>query len=232
MAVDFRSLDRRLRRDTKALHDFLWRPGWDGDPEDLRAALLEDARRLDVLIKAGGTLRRNADALARHWARGPEGVALFELLSHTHLVAAAVRREARGDPSGAGADVRSLVGSVSIGTCSATGCFEYVEEWEGGKTDFEAYTAKVADFLQARGVGGAGQFKRMLNAAWSMAGIAAAKGAAGDRRLAARAAVACATWCAVAAVSIRGAVTALPAVPFKDLPGIIARAASSERAHA
>src|SRR2546427_6338906 len=63
MAVGFVALDRRINRDTEALHDFLWH-GEKKDEKSLIRSLRNDARAADVFLQLGGHLRTNTDELA------------------------------------------------------------------------------------------------------------------------------------------------------------------------
>ena len=115
--------------------------------------------------------------------------------------------------------------SMSISVCANAGCFEFVEEWEGGKTDFDTYAAKLAGFLEGKGIARAGEFKRMLlaardtGAAWDHASPRA------EQALAVRTAIAAAAWCALAAVSIRKALGAPPKFSYEDYTWVVTKIA-------
>ncbi len=220
----FHPLDARLDRDLGELHDCLWVPGWAGDRDALRADILRDARSLDRFLEVGGSLHRNVVTLSRRIERAREGTLLFEFLSTLHRLTAATERLRKGDIDGASASAARTAEGLSIGACSLIGRFDLVEAWEAGKTDFEGYTRSVADALEAQGYGGAGEFKRMLNVAHSLARSKA--GSREERAIAARAAVASALWCGMALGRLRRAVGTLPAVPFRDYPKIVARIAA------
>ena len=59
MAVGFAALDKRIIRDTEALHDFLWH-GEKKDETSLSAKLRKDGRDADAFLHLGGRLRKNA----------------------------------------------------------------------------------------------------------------------------------------------------------------------------
>ena len=160
----FKALDKRLSRDEEALHDVLWH-GSKADPAKLRANIRKDLRELDAFLGAGGKLWRAADALDKTWGDPGAGESLFELLGHTYNLTAATEHLRKKDYKGAGEHVAEAVEIVSIGVCAAVGCFEFVEEWEGGKVNFEAYAGKLADHLHGKGISKAGEFKRHLIAA-------------------------------------------------------------------
>src|SRR5206468_667648 len=134
-----------------------------GDPEDepggLGGVLWPDGDRPDAAPRRalrGAAVEGNAFPLGPNPGAG-DTMAGFQALD---------KRLARDKGyEGAGEHVAGAVESVSIGVCSSAGCFEFVEEWEGAKTDFETYAGKLADHLQAKGSSRAGEFKRHLVAA-------------------------------------------------------------------
>src|SRR2546426_8671069 len=69
MAVGFVALDRRINRDTEALHDFLWH-GEKKDEKSLIRSLRNDARAADVFLQLGGRLRTNATTELQEYIRG------------------------------------------------------------------------------------------------------------------------------------------------------------------
>lgn len=150
MAVAFASLEQRLSRDVRQLHDYLWVPTWKGSEEALRASLMKGARDLDAFLRAGGRLRKNAEKLAKPWDREHQGSSLFELLDDAIGLTAATEHARKGKYREAAVRAQAVVESTSIGVCSAARCFEIVEEWEGRKIDFETYTSKLADVLQSK----------------------------------------------------------------------------------
>src|SRR5438046_10525858 len=81
MAAGFSALDKRINRDTEALHDFLWH-GEQKQEKTLIRSLRNDARAADSFLHLGGRLLANADALARDLKSSGNGESLFELLSH------------------------------------------------------------------------------------------------------------------------------------------------------
>src|SRR5438046_1234145 len=161
MAAGFSALDKRINRDTEALHDFLWH-GEQKQEKTLIRSLRNDARAADSFLHLGGRLRANADALARDLKSSGNGESLFELLSHSWGLGAATVLYSKRSYRGAAERSKGVVSSASIGVCANAGCFEFVEEWEAGKTDFETYTGKLAGFLEPKGILDAPQFKRML----------------------------------------------------------------------
>src|SRR5437773_11602867 len=82
MAVSFSALDKRIERDTRALHDFLWQ-GAKERGSALASALLKDARDADAFLRLGGLLRKSAEPLAKGLEKSGNGESLFELLDHT-----------------------------------------------------------------------------------------------------------------------------------------------------
>jgi hypothetical protein len=225
--TSFKVLDRRLREDTKALHDWLWR-GWKGDEAGLLRDLARDATDLDAFLGAGGGLRRPARALiAAVRARGREGpgAGLFELLSHVHDLTAATEHARSGDFAGAGDHLEDAIGSVTIGTCAAAGRFPYVQQWEGGAIDFDAYMGKLADVLEEKGVARAGEWKRIASGAYHLKGTLNPRAPEAERALLARAAVTGACWATLANVAIRRALGSRPRVPYADFAHVIRRIA-------
>ena len=222
----FKALDKRLSRDEQALHDVLWQ-GSKADPRKLRANIQKDLRALDVFLGAGGKLRRMGAALDKSWGDPGAGESLFELLGHTYnLTAAADHLARRKDPKGAGEHVAGAVESVSIGVCSNAGCFEFVEQWEGGKTDFETYAGKLADHLQSRGVERAGEFKRHLVAARNFGRSFDEKAPAAEQAMGARAAIANGLWVTLASTSMRRAIGSPPRFDYDDFAGVLDRIAA------
>lgn len=219
----FTSLDKRLSRDSDALHDFLWQGKKAGEVK-LRANLQKDLRDLDAFVGAGGKLRRAATALDRAWGNPGAGESLFELVNHTYnLTAATEHLLRRRDPKGAGEHVADAVESVSIGVCSNLGRFELVEEWESGKTDFETYAGKLADQLQAKGVSRAGEFKRHLVAARNFGKSFDSTAPTAEQTLGARAAIANGLWVTLASVSIRTALGSSPGFSYEDFASVLAK---------
>lgn len=224
--ASFRSLDSRMHRDVRQLHDYLWHPGWKGDPDALRSALVKDARELDALLRARGQLGKNAAALAKSLHKEASGESLFELLWDAYNLTAATEHVKKGDPKGAGEHTAWAVESMSIGVCASAGCFPIVEEWESGRIDFESYTSKLADVLQEKGVPRAGEFKRMLLAVHTFGKDWDGRAPKEAQTLAARAAIANAAWCALTTDRIRTRLGAPRKFPRKDYAAIVSRIAS------
>lgn len=225
----FATLHARLARDTEALHDFLWHGKKDG-AEALREQLLADARELDLDIGARGKLRRSADLLAKRWGEAHEGESLFELLEHTWNLHAAVihagrkeYRAAKGCDEGAVGHAASVAESASIGVCANAGCFEFVEEWEGGKIDFDSYASKLAGFLEGKGITRAAEWRRMLLVARAGRKAWDASAPAPEQALAARTSIGAAGWVALAAHSIRLELRSPPKFPYGDYAAIVAK---------
>src|SRR2546426_5700750 len=221
----FGALDKRLSRHTDALHDLLWQEKKAGESK-LRADIQKDLRDLDAFLGAGGTLRKAAASLDRAWEEPGAGESLFELINHTYnLTAATDHLGRRKDPKGAGEHIADAVGSVSIGVCSNAGCFELVQEWEAGKTDFETYAGKLADHLQSKGVFRAGEFKRQLVAARSFGKDFDATAPKAQHVLGARAAIANGLWVTFASTTIRAAIGSPPKFSLDDFAAVLDRVA-------
>ena len=222
----FQALDKRLSTDEKTLHDVLWHES-KADTTKLRADIQRDVRALDGFLVARGKLRRMAAALDRAWGDPGAGESLFELLGHTYnLTAATDHLVRRRDPKGAGEHVAEAVESVSIGVCSNAGCFEFVEEWEGGKTDFETYAGRLADHLQLKGVSHVGEFKRHLVAARTFGKDFDDRAPKPEQTLGARAAIANGLWVTLASTSIRKAVGSPPMFAYGDFAAVLERIAA------
>jgi hypothetical protein len=222
MAVGFSSLDKRTNRDTEALHDFLWHGEKEGESA-LVSNLLKDARDADSFLKLGGRLRKNAERLAKDLRPSGNGESLFELLEHSWALAAATILAAKGEHRAAAQRAKAAVSSASIGVCANAGCFEFVQEWEGGKIDFETYTGKLAAFLEPKGYMDAGQFKRALNLVYDFGVNWNSVASKSEQALAARASIGGAGWCLLTSVSIRELFGAAPKFPTRDFEGIIER---------
>ena len=221
--ASFAVLDKRLRRDQKALHDWLWR-GWKGDEAKLLADLTRDARDLDAFLGAGGKLRRPVEALlaaVRAKGKAGAGETLFELLSHAYDLTAATEHVRKGDFAGAGDHLENEIRSVTIGVCANAGCFHLVQAWEGGRIDFETYMGKLADFLEAKGVARAGEWKRIATAAYRLKASLDSRAPEPERALLAGAAIAGACWATLASVSIRRRLGSPPRVPYADFAAVV-----------
>lgn len=225
----WKSIEERLRGDGKALHDYLWRPGWTGDADRLFADLAAEARDLDAHLGAGGKLSRHAAALAksaRAGAKDGSGESLFELLSHSYDLTAATEHVRRGDHAGAAEHLEGVMGSVTIGVCANAGCFALVQEWESGKIPFEAYMGKLADHLAAKGIATAGEWKRLVSAGYCLRRTLGEDASEEENGLAARAAIACACWATLASVSIRRSLGTPPRFPYDDFAAVVTRIAA------
>lgn len=224
MPVSFPTLDGRIKRDTQGLHDFLWQGKRDNEAK-LGSALSKDAQDADTFLRLGGRLRKNAKPLVAGMSEPGNGESLFELLAHTWALGAATVLSAKGDHRGAAARAKDAVSSASIGVCANAGCFEFVEEWEGGKIDFEAYTKKLADFLEPKGVLFAGPFKRALDTVHDLGMNWNAATSKQEQSLAARASIQVAAWGLLTSVSIRELLGAPPKFSGDDFAGIVERIA-------
>ena len=221
MAVSFSALDRRLSRDIRELHDYLWQPGWNGDEKGLRTRLLKDARDLDAVLHAGGKLRKNAEALAKPWSRDHQGSSLFELLDDAHGLTAATELARKKRYRESVVRAQATVESTSIGVCSAAGCFEFVEEWEARKVDFETYTGKLAAFLNTKFIPQADQFKRVIDAAHDFGAEWDGSASKAQQALAAHAAIDTTAWCVLRSLTIRSLLGRPQKVAEKDFESLL-----------
>lgn len=220
MPVAFSALDQRLSRDIRELHDYLWDPGWKGNEIALQTRLVKGAGDLDSFLSARGLLRKNVASLAKPWSRERQGASLFEFLYDTLGLTAATELTRKGKLREAAVRAQAVIESTSIGVCSASGHFEIVEEWESRKIDFETYTTRLGDVLQAKLIPQVGQFKRMLNAVYEFGGDWDGSATKGEQRLAARTAIEGASWCVGRSLTIRsllGNSTKVPEDEFVDL---------------
>src|SRR5437879_10298571 len=202
MAVGFAATDKRIIRDTETLHHFLWH-GEKKDETSLSAKLSKDGLGADAFLHLGGRLRKNAESLAQDLTSSGKGESLFELLEHSWGLAAATVLRSKGNYRGAAERAKAVVSSASIGVCANAGCFEFVQEWEAGKIDFETYTSKLADFLEPKGYMDSGQFKRLLNAVYEFGMNWNAVASQSEQDLAARTSIEGAGWCLLTSVAIR-----------------------------
>jgi hypothetical protein len=221
MPVSFASLDQRLSRDLRELHDFLWDPMWKGDEGQLRTRLLKGARDLDTFLRTGGRIRKNVERLAKPWSRENQGSSLFELLDDAVGLTAATEHVRQKEYREAAVRAQAVIESTSIGVCSAAQCFEIVTEWEGGKIDFETYTTKLTDVLQSKLIMEPGQFKRVLNSVHEFGANWDASASVTEQALAARAAIASAGWCVSRSVAIREMLGEPPKVPADDFARVL-----------
>lgn len=225
MAVSFPTLDKRMNRDTEGLHDFLWHDEKEKE-STLASKLLKDARDADSFLRLGGRLRKNAQALAKGLATPGDGESLFELLEHTWALGSATILMAKGDFRGAASRAKNALDSASIGVCANAGCFEFVEEWESGKIDFETYSAKLASFLEPKGVVNARQFKRVLDVVFDFGVNWDPVASKSEQELAARASIEGAAWGLLTSVSIREFLGAPPRFSPSDFTAIVERIAN------
>ena len=221
MAVAFASLEQRLLRDVRQLHDYLWDPTWKGNEAALRTSLLKGARDLDAFLRVGGRLRKNAEKLATPWNREHQGSSLFELLDDTVGLTSAVGLARKGKYREATVRAQSVVESTSIGVCSAARTFSIVEEWEGRKIDFETYTSKLVDVLNSRFIVNPGQFKRMLNAVHDFGADWDGSSSKQEQAMASRAAIDGAAWCVGRSIAIRTMLGEPPKVSEEDFASIL-----------
>src|SRR5207249_6235380 len=84
MAVSFSALDKRIERDTRALHDFLWQ-GAKERGSALASALLKDARDADAFLRLGGLLRKSAEPLAKGLEKSGNGDRKSTRLNSSHV---------------------------------------------------------------------------------------------------------------------------------------------------
>lgn len=222
MAVGFAVLDKRIGRDTNALHDFLWQ-GVKEDEKGLVTNLVKDATHADVFLKAGGRLRKSATALAKGLSTPGNGESLFELLGHSWGLAAATVLRSKGEHRSAAGRAKDIVSSASIGVCANAGCFEFVQEWEGGKIDFDTYANRLSGFLEAKGVIDATQFRRMLTVVFDLGANWNGVANKSEQQMASRAAIDGAAWCLLTSVSIRELLGAPPRFAPGDFAEIVTR---------
>ncbi len=223
MAVSFATLDQRLLRDLRQLHDFLWDPLWTGNEERLRKDLLKGAASLDAFLKAGGRIRKHAAALTKPWSREHQGSALYELLDDVLGLTAATELVGKSKFREAVERAVAVIESTSIGVCTTAKCFEIVEEWEARKIDFETYTRRLADALAAKLVLQSDQFRRVLNAIHDLGSEWDVSASKTEQTLAARAATEGGAWCVIRSIAIRTMLGEPPKVPEKDFGELLER---------
>jgi len=221
MPSAFSSLDQRLSRDIRELHDYLWDPGWKGDDSALRTRLLKGAKDLDTFLSARGRLRKSVESLAKPWSRERQGASLFELLYDVLGLTAATEHTRKGRHRDAAVRAQAVIESTSIGVCSASGHFEIVEEWEARKIDFETYTTKLAEVLQEKLIPQAGQFKRVLNAVYEFGAEWDGSASKGAQALAARAAIEDAAWCVSRSLTTRSLLGDPQKIAEKDFEALL-----------
>lgn len=221
MPASFATLDVRLSRDIRELHEYLWNPEWKGNENALRKSLLNGARRLDTFLKAQGRLKGNAEKLATPWSGEHQGSSLYELLDEALGLTAATEHVRKSKYREAAFRAQAVIESVSIGVCSVARCFEIVDEWEGRKIDFETYTGKLANVLQSKFILEPGQFKRVLNAVNDFSTNWDGSASKTEQMLAARAAIEGAAWCVSRSVGIRVMLGEPPKVPEKDFETVL-----------
>lgn len=224
--ASFASLDKRMMRDVNRIHDFLWHPGGKIDGDKLLADLEGEARELDLFLRAGGKLRRNAGAMvaATRKDKDRHGADLYEFLYDVYNLTAATQHLGKGDSKGAAEHVAWVVESDSIGMGFAFDSFPLVTEWEGGKIDFETFAGRLADLIQKKGIPQAGQYKRTMLVARTFGKDWDAKAPREQQVLAARTAVEAAAWCTVAGRGIRETATGRPSsVPSSDYSAVLER---------
>ena len=166
---------------------------------------------------------KEPEPLAKGLTKPGNGESLFELLDHSWGLGSATVLASKRDFRGAAGRAKEVVGSASIGVCANAGCFEFVEEWEGGKTDFDTYAGKLAAFLEPKGILDAPQFKRMLATVYNFGMDWNGAASQFEQALAARASIAGGGWCLLTAVSIREMLGAAPRFSSSDYAKIVDR---------
>lgn len=214
----FSDLDRRLTEDGQELHNFLWTSGWEGDRDALMDRLARDAEDLDALLEGEGAFAGVVEDLLAALSREEEGAgaSLFEFLSHAFYLTAAAEDVDRGEFARAAERLEQAVGSVTIGVCSNAGCFEYVQEWEGGETDFPTYLGKLTADLEERGLAGVEAWGRGVRHAYELNRALAESESGTEEDLLARSAVLNACWAAVRSLSFRKSLNAPPRFAYDD----------------
>lgn len=156
-------LDRRVVKPVHDLHDYLW-TGAKHDEGKLLQRLGDAAKTLDRHLGAR-VVSKAVRPLIRGFDRRASGADLFTFLwSLGNLVVAA---EVRGrDPKEAIRRANEVVLSNSIHLAAASGRFDLVETFEGGKSDFDAFQASLAQALEDRGVLQAEEMRRLATAVY------------------------------------------------------------------
>lgn len=164
--ASYRAAELRLLGDVNELHDYLW-GGARSDETKLLARLGRGARELDRHLGSQGRVERAVRPLLRHFRKVTDGPELFLFLhAVTNLSAAADR--VRRQPEEASKAAREAAVSLCIHLASAAGRHSLTEAFETGETDFAAYSSKLADALEERGVLRAGEFRRAANQAFDL----------------------------------------------------------------
>src|SRR5207244_12541700 len=114
----------------------------------VRGKLGKAGREAAASWHLGGRRRRSGESLEQDLPSSGKGESLFELLEHSWGLAAATVLRSKGNYRGAAERAKAVISSASIGVCANAGCFEFVQEWEAGKIDFETYTGKLAGCVE------------------------------------------------------------------------------------
>jgi len=164
--ASYRVAEERLLDAISDLHDYLW-AGARPDEAKLLARLRRGARDLDHHLGTRGRVERAIRPLVRRFRKVTTGADLFLFLQAVARLAYAADRVPRR-PQEAAKAASEVAVSLCIQVGSVAARRDLQEAFETGHLDFAAYTSKLADALEERGVLRAGEFRRATNQAFDL----------------------------------------------------------------
>ncbi len=165
----------------KDLHDYLW-TGRRAKEDELLGRLLRGAKDLDRHLGTRGRIERAIRPMTRRFRKTAQGPDLFTFLQAVAGLAYAADR-VRRQPREAAKAASELAVSLSVHLASAAGAYDLVDKFEAGRHDFDEFSAKLQDALEARGVLRATEFGHAASLAFDVHALWNAKLAAGTKRI-------------------------------------------------
>lgn len=181
------SAERNLLSALSDLHDYLW-AGARPDEARLLARLQRGARYLDRRLGGGRRVERAVRPMVRGFQKVTQGPDLFMFLQAVARLSFAADRVRRA-PQESVKSASELAYSLCVHLASAAGRHELTEAFETGASDFAAYSSKLADALEERGVLRAGEFRRATNQAFDLRALWDARASSEAKRIMAATAV-------------------------------------------
>ncbi len=219
--ASYRAAEERLLGDVMELHDFLWGGARQNEARLLKR-LRRDARDMDRHLGTRGRVERAVRPLLRRFQKVTDGPELFLFLHAVANLSAAADRVRRKPQEAAKAASEAAV-SLCIHLASAAGRRSLTEAFETGQTDFAAYSSKLADALEERGVLRAGEFRRAANQAFDLHALWDRRASPEAKRIMAEASVASAALACVLFVDAMRALGRYRDAPHAQLVPVAAQ---------
>ncbi len=218
--ASYAAAEQALLEAVAQLDDYLW-SGARVHEGRLLARLERGARALDGHLKLKGRLARTVRNQIGRFRKGSQGADLYTFLqavARLSFAADRIRRRPRESAKAASA----LSVSLCIHLASASGQSDLVRAFEGGRTDFAQFSARLADALEQRGVLRAGEFRRAANQAFDVGALWDGHASAESKRVWATASVASAGFACVLFVDALRAIGRYRETPYGRLGPAVA----------